>query len=60
MNDQFGKLVTEVRSLEAKMQKRRQRDSLKKTNLNKSLNSPLNSSMRSSDSDKRKSMPMYI
>ena len=53
--------MTEVRTLESKVQKQRQRKSTKNNNsLNKSYNSQLNLSMRSSDSGKRKSQPMYI
>ena len=52
--------MTEVRTLESKVQKQRQRKSTKNNSLNKSYNSQLNLSMRSSDSGKRKSQPMYI
>ena len=60
MNEQFGKLVTEVRELEARIQKQRQRKSLNNTSLNNARSSQLNLSMRSSDSGKRKSQPLYI
>ena len=60
MHAQFENIVSQVRSVEAKLAKRRSvKSPTKKTNLNKSLTSSLNLSMRSSDSGKPKE-PMYI